>query len=59
MAKDKTVKLTLEKDTSKTLNKGKVRYKDENNHNIYLQGDEVKKLGDPDEVEVTIKQAGE
>lgn len=54
MAKDKKISLTLEHDTSKTLNKGKRRYKDDENHNIYLQGDEVKKLGEPDTLNVSI-----
>jgi hypothetical protein len=54
----KGLKLELDHDTSKTLNKGKRRYKDDENHNIYLSGDEVKKLGEPDTITVTLTPAG-
>lgn len=51
----KKVTLTLEHNTDKELKKGKRVYRDDNSHNIYLQGDEVKKLGEPDKVKVTIE----
>lgn len=53
----KKVVLTLEHNTEKTLKKGKRVYKDENSHNIYLQGDEVKKLGEPDTIKCTLEAA--
>lgn len=47
--------LTLEHDANKSLKGGKRVYMDEDNHRIYLSGDEVEKLGSPSAVEVEIR----
>ena len=46
------MELTLTKD--KVTKNKIVRYADDNNHNIYLQPDEVKELGSPEAIAVTI-----
>jgi len=46
------MEVVLTKD--KVTKNGVVRFNDGNGHNIYLQPDEVKALGDPNAVKVTI-----
>jgi hypothetical protein len=54
-AAKKSIVLHLEHDDTKTLQKGKRRYGDEDRHNIYFTGEEVAKLGSPDRVKVTVE----
>lgn len=49
------VSLTLTHDTQKELKGGKRRYSDADGHNIYLTGEEVKELGSPSSVTLTVQ----
>jgi hypothetical protein len=51
--KEESMKLTLKKD--KVTKNKVVRYADGDNHNIYLQPEEVEKLGNPEVIAVTIE----
>lgn len=51
------IELTLSHDTEKVLKGKKRRYADGEGHNLYLEGPEVEKLGEPKTVKVTVEAA--
>lgn len=53
----KTVELQLVYDDERQLKAGKRRYQDEKGHNLYMTGAEVRELGSPDAVLVTVTSA--
>jgi len=54
--KEVNMTLTLMKD--KVTKNKVVRFSDGNGHNLYLQPDEVKALGEPEAIKVTIAKNG-
>lgn len=51
----KPISLRLTHDTGKSLKAGKRRYSDADGHNLYLDGDEVKDLGAPGSIRITVE----
>lgn len=54
---DQELEFRLTHDVNKVLKGGKRRYSDADSHLIYLTGDEVKELGEPDAVTLRIAPA--